>query len=233
MAKTSKILKPSKTSRQSSCDSATMAHQAHNIPWDLLASNLHWCPGGPCHNAIHDLYPRYKPDQGKELTHFARAFAKNIEEHSQCERKKYPAKYDPPKSTDVIIEEKTAAKISPLLGSWRESQRGNYLWADDFACSGDICGHYDKNLKTCRCPLLPHEQRMASAFCKPYDAAPCYRFLDFHRDAYYNLQVLKIMILYGEIDPILRVCAHPEVAIGTWWDVDECGCGVSNTRSYI
>lgn len=41
------------------------------------------------------------------------------------------------------------------------------------------------------------------------------------------------MILYGEIDPILRVCAHPEVAIGTWWDVDECGCGVSNTRSYI
>lgn len=209
------------------CDSVAMAHQAHNIPWDLLASNLRWSPAGSCHGVTHDLYPRFKPDQGKELTHFARAFAKNIEEHSKCERKKYPEKYDPPMSTDVVIEEKTAAKIVSLLRPWRQSLRECSVFRkDEFGCSGEICGHFDN--ADCRCPLLSHEHRIASAFCRPYELAPCYQFLNFHRDGFYNLQVLKVMILYGEIDPILRVCAHPEVAIGTWWEVDECSCGVSD-----
>ena len=42
------------------------------------------------------------------------------------------------------------------------------------------------------------------------------------------MELVKTLIVYGEMEPILRVCAHPDVAIGTWWHIDECGCGVSD-----
>lgn len=147
---------------------------------------------------------RYKPDQRKELTYFARAFAKNIDEHSKCERKKYPKKYDPPKSIDVIIDEKTAARIERLLGSWRQRRRGRYSHRDEFSCEGKICGHYDEDKGECRCPVLPHEHRIASAFCWPYEFEPCYQFEHLHPEGCYNQKVLRSMIMYGEIDPILR-----------------------------
>lgn len=207
-----------------------MAHQAHNIPWDVLASSMYWSPAGPFHGVAHDLYPSFKPDQGKRRTHFARAFAKIVDEHSECARKKYPEKYDPPRSTDVIIEEKTAAKVLSILRPWQQSLEERFIDREEkLSCSGKICGHFDNG--GCRCPLLPHEHRIASAFCRPHGDAPCYQFLDIHFDGFYNLQVLKTKILYGEINPILWACAHPEVAIGTWWEVDECGCGVSDDQA--
>lgn len=202
-----------------------MAHQAHNIPWNLLASNLRWSSAGSCPGAIHDLYPRFKPDQGKELTHFARAFADNVEEHSRCERKKYPEKYDPPESTDVIIGEKTAAKIVPILRSWKQS-------------SGDCSSPQQDPFEipftchvNCDCPPLPHHHRIASAFCRrqgAFDNWCCFYYAIGHPWGSWHHQVLQAMILYGEIDPILRVCAHPEVAIGTWWEGTKCRSRVSD-----
>lgn len=67
--------------------------QAHNIPWSLLASNLEWKTPT---NFATNLYPRMEPTQAKDLTHFVNAFVKNLEDHSVCERKKYPKHYDAP-----------------------------------------------------------------------------------------------------------------------------------------
>jgi hypothetical protein len=43
------------------------------------------------------------------------------------------------------------------------------------------------------------------------------------------MELVKTLIVYGEMEPLLRVCAHPDVAIDSWWHIDECGCGVSDT----
>ncbi|KAB8078781.1 hypothetical protein BDV29DRAFT_152421 [Aspergillus leporis] len=107
-----------------------MAHQAHNIPWSLLASNLLWRPVGSCNCRAANLHPRLKPNQGKELNHFVEAFVRNIDEHSACERRKYPERYDSPDPNDAIVDEDISKKIKPTVRRWRHSFRV------DFTCNG-------------------------------------------------------------------------------------------------
>lgn len=38
-----------------------------------------------------------------------------------------------------------------------------------------------------------------------------------------------MLLLYGEMDTVLRVCAIPDVGLGDWWSVAQCYCGVSTT----
>lgn len=202
-----------------------MAHQAHNIPWTLLASNLRWVPGSCGHCNNYDLHPRFKPNQGQELNHFAKAFAKNVEEHSRCERRKYRDKYDTPGSTDVIVDENTATKIQPTVRRWLKTCKEERPRVDYVCC-------WDKGQSvedpTSQFPALPHEERIASAFCRQYQYTECYAFYRMQSSGYFNMELVKTLIVYGEMEPILRVCAHPDVAIGTWWHIDECGCGVSD-----
>lgn len=201
-----------------------MAHQAHNIPWTLLASNLRWVDGSSKCDVC-DFRPRFKPNQGKELTYFAKAFARNVEEHSICERRKYPEKYDPPSSTTVVVDGKTAAKIRPTVRRWRDdcARRFHETLYD---CDGKSCG-YERG-SNCQCPVIPHEERTVSAFCRHYEYPGCYRFFEQHKAAFFNVELVKTLILYGDMEPILRVCAHPDVAIGSWWDAIDCQCVVSH-----
>jgi hypothetical protein len=94
-----------------------MTHQPHNIPWNLLASNLQRISesGSTCSCKVTNLHPRMKPAQGTEITYFANAFAKNIKEHSKCERRKYPKSYTKPAPTDIIIDKATATLIPPTI----------------------------------------------------------------------------------------------------------------------
>lgn len=48
-----------------------------------------------------------------------------------------------------------------------------------------------------------------------------------HEKAFFNLEVVKTLLLYSEIDPILRVCAHPRVQLERWWTCGGCFCEVS------
>lgn len=80
-------------------------HQDHNIPWNLLASHLkfvhhEYTTSPPTTN----LYPRDKPTQGKELNYFVEALCRTVQQFSQTERAKYPAKF-------------------PNLGTWDESKK--------------------------------------------------------------------------------------------------------------
>ncbi|KAJ5783045.1 hypothetical protein N7457_004819 [Penicillium paradoxum] len=193
-----------------------MAHQAHNIPWSLLASNFHWSTTSRRTHRVTNLYPNMKPNQGKEITHFIEAFIRNIDDHSVCERKKYPATYEPADPTDIILGPEIVQKISPTVRRWRSyGCRGK--------CPSGIC-EVAKSTDVCRCTPIPDEEKKASAFLRPFGPRDCYKFFELNGEAFYNLEVVKTLLLYGEMDTILRVCALPGVNLEKWWCERECMC---------
>jgi hypothetical protein len=192
-----------------------MAHQAHSIPWTLLASHLHLAQG--CQYGVPDLHlrPRRKPTQAKQLTYFAEAFARNVAEYAVCERRKYRDTYAPPAADDVIVDERTARKI----------QRSAHRVQDDLKTQPDYtcwkCWEGQTDRK-CRCPSLPVEERTAAAFLRQHEPNPCYGFYAYNGERFYNVEIVKLLLLYGEMEPVLRVCAHPDVDLEKWWTMQEC-----------
>lgn len=204
-----------------------MAHQAHNIPWNVLASNLKWVTNSECQHMLvrcpdkfkatiktnATLHPRLRPNQGGELSYFVHAFVKTIGEHSTCESAKYPAAYDPPDGQDVVLDDHVVKKISPTF----QRLHLNFNWK--------TCGH--KQNEECRCPI-PDEWREASALLRMrLRNDSCYRFFEVNGAAFVNIELVKMLLLYGEMDPIFRLCAHPDVNLCSWWEVGQCPCEVS------
>lgn len=209
-----------------------MAHQAHNIPWTLLASSLKWAKGEPgngrsqssSHEAT-NLRSRGKPNQGKEIAHFVEAFVRTIDEHSACERKKYPEVYDSPSPEDIILDDRIVAKITPTVRRLRNYRRDSHCLSN--ACWLKYHGH------ECRCIPIPDEVRKMSGFLLSYEENPCYAFFDYNRDAFFRLQLVETLILYGEMDAVLRICAHPEIGLKDWWLLSDCYCNVSRDEGLL
>jgi hypothetical protein len=193
-----------------------MAHQAHNIPWNLLASNLHWRTTSRRAHSVTNLCPRMKQDQGKELTYFIEAFIRNINDHSLCERRKYPSVYEAVDSTEVILDSATVQKIALTVRKWRSYGFGP-------RCPSGICQVAQEE---CQCVPIPNEERMASAFLRPPGPRYGYQFFDWNREGFFNVEVVKTLLLHGEMDTILRVCALPGVSLREWWSNSECMCAV-------
>lgn len=162
-----------------------------------------------------NLYARPASDkkdaENSKLSHFVASFARNINEHSTCERRKYPEKYDPPKPTDVILDDKVVRKINPTVKRWRHE------------LEHEICQDFEEHDPL---PIIPREERKMVAFLRKYESNDCYEFALCNKDAFFNLEIVKTLILYGEMDPVLRVCAHPDVDLATWWSQYSCHCGV-------
>ncbi|CRG91206.1 hypothetical protein PISL3812_08254 [Talaromyces islandicus] len=189
-----------------------MAHQAHNIPWSLLASNLHWSTV----HGVTNLRPSMKPNQGKEITHFIEAFIRTIDDHSACERKKYPSTYEPADPSDVILDSAVVQRITPTVRKWRS-------YGFEGRCPGGIC-KVTEYKEECQCIPIPDEERKASAFLRPPGQRYCYQFFSLNHEAFFNVEVVKTLLLYGEMDAILRVCALPGVGLKNWWSDSECQC---------
>jgi hypothetical protein len=97
-----------------------MAHQAHSLPWNTLASNLkyrishHHGGSNPKHLPLKpDIWPLNKPNQEKELAYFTQAFAKHIQEFSETERAKYPLQQDYKKRARTWIRSKPPTSSEP------------------------------------------------------------------------------------------------------------------------
>ncbi|KJZ73509.1 hypothetical protein HIM_07065 [Hirsutella minnesotensis 3608] len=210
-----------------------MAHQAHNIPWSLLTAHLtptftHDKSGHYRSSSVHlkfDYRLNCKPNQAKDLSHFITAFAKNIEDHTRCERAKYPATYTPPSRGDLFLDDAVAEKIMPSVQRFRRelSHRmgfGNFTERrepqDTSGRPGILCPHVDGSQGFgCGC-ALPYTERIADAFLREYRQNGCYRLAGANGPAFFNVEVLKLLLLYGEMDLILRVCAHPDVDYLEW-----------------
>ncbi|KAH8696549.1 hypothetical protein BGW36DRAFT_321877 [Talaromyces proteolyticus] len=206
-----------------------MAHQAHNIAWHALTSNLKfYSPKSPSKDKPTNLYFQFNPNQTDDIRHFAISFAKNIREHTACERKKYLARFDVPNEDDVLLTDATTQKISPLVYKWRH----RYHW--DLAVPSEtksltspslrrLCTHNDGF--RCRC-AIPFQERKVSSFLRQYTSNRCYEFFKLNTEAFYNIELVKTLLLYREMEPILRVCAHPNVDIEEWQSQAQCYCEV-------
>lgn len=178
-----------------------MAHQAHNIPWHLLANDLEYKEGirndrGPWTN----LFPRLLPGQGERWNHFGRVFAKTILEHVTTERRKWPERYDRLNLDDILISDKTAKNIEPSVLRYR-SDSG---WHGSDFSSPPACPRHRRWSRNpsdpCNCGLSL-EQRRGRYWLVIDDA--CYR------NPTDTLELLNTLILQNEMEPILRLATRP------------------------
>jgi len=201
-----------------------MAHQAHNIPWTVLARNLKWSPSSNCDGRATNLHFRCKPHQGRELTYFVEAVLKNIDEHSKTERKKCAETYNAPAPDDIVLSDDVVRRISPTV--WRLRQRCD-------SCAGleveatynpKLCQHREG--PRCKCPV-PYQERKMASFLRKHVYRGCYQFWNNNKEAFLTAELTKTLLLYGEMDTLLLICAHPEIGLESWWNAFQCQCVVS------
>ncbi|KAI2794764.1 hypothetical protein POX_a01365 [Penicillium oxalicum] len=179
-----------------------MAHGSGRLPWDLIASNLEWRLGSSdaCKCKRTRLHSRMRSTQSEDMTAFAKAFAKAIDEDAIRERAKYP-QYEAPHPEDIIIAESLATRIEHeavewLVGDQRQPLRRRYA----------------------------KEMRKASAFLILPGSNGCYDFDQVNGKGFTALEALKLLIIHNEMEPVLRVCAHKDIALFGWKDVRPCSC---------
>jgi hypothetical protein len=186
-----------------------MAHQPDIIPWHLLVSNLRWSDGksSECACKSTNLHPRARAEEGVELTQFVQAFVKALNAAVKHERAKYP-RYDAPDPSDVLLDERIIQKINPDVIQWRNTRHA-------------IDAEFDKH------PPIPQEMKLASAFFHPRKANDCYQFEEENGKGFFNLEIAKLLIIHGELEPVLRACTRKEFDFKSWEQVAQCGCMVS------
>jgi hypothetical protein len=101
---------------------------------------------------------------------------------------------------------------------WKKELKSSAYSPRDYLCQ------HDGNAE-CQCPV-PHEERRASSFYRSYCRNGCYRFFQDNGKAFFNLELVKTLILYNEMDTIFRVCAYSGMDLRSWWRVARCSCEV-------
>ncbi|PYH97053.1 hypothetical protein BO71DRAFT_481510 [Aspergillus ellipticus CBS 707.79] len=160
-----------------------MAHQARKISWDALTSNLiHRSSTYANAEMASNLYFRFRPEQGKQIGDFTESFIQTLEEQTQCERQKYPNKYNSFKPDDLILDDRIAEKIRPLAYRWRKT--GSWGDADSVKNTRGLCEHTDSD----------------------------------------NFDLVNALLVFGEMDTVLRLCSHPKISLAAWMCERQCYC---------
>jgi hypothetical protein len=167
-----------------------MAHQAHNIPWQSLASNLKFVQDNRRFHWRTDLYPKHDPGQGKQLTYFAKGFARVLEEFSRTERAKYPEEHRALELDEVIISTATEERIKNTVKKYKEKD-------DYYLRSGNSLGLKEKTLPYW---INYPEQVMCERCYGPGHVND-------------SGELLKALLLHGEMDTILNLAAQPNVRL--------------------
>jgi hypothetical protein len=200
-----------------------MAHQAHSIPWNLLATNFEYYFADTSRKGVTNLYPLYRPNQAKDLNCFVAAFCKTIDKHVLVERNKYP-QYEAPEADDVVISDQVARKIIPTVHRFRRSYKRamKARTVNDEYTPNEACCHHEKNdMKRCGCPLPPQDRKM-SAFLHRWQMNACYKFWNRNEDAFLGLETVKTLLLHGEMDSLLHICSHHDVDYADCWIKSQC-----------
>ncbi|KAL3470303.1 hypothetical protein BJX99DRAFT_264360 [Aspergillus californicus] len=216
-----------------------MAHQAYGIRWSTLVANLKYQPQrDPYDETPSDIVFRFKRNQGTGIEHFAISFARNLADYTTTEQTRPERLRNPckaPAPTDVIINDKTAKKINGTVYKWRAAYASKtgypVKWRRGLCphtADGSDAAQPDNPNQAgrgesfkCTCPL-PVSERRASAFLRQYVLNDCYYFHYDNGDAFLNMELVKTLLLYGEMDPLLRICKHPGVDYAQWQDLREC-----------
>lgn len=199
--------------------------QENHIPWNLLTSHLQYifATADDKHKAT-NLFPRFDEDQGKDLNTFVQVLARKIDEAAKLERTKYTEKYDPPDADAILLDDGLVKRISPAAHKLQLWQ-----WTDGKTCTGNfiyrpkLCSHENDDA-SCICPIR-FEERKASSFLRRKKDNGCYEFFEINNLGYLNMEIVKTLLVSGDMEPILRVSAHPENDLETWWCLASCNCG--------
>lgn len=167
-----------------------MAHQAHNIPWKLLSDNFKYRYENQRCSGLTNLFPQETPQTRKDLSYFAKAFARTIEEHSSIERTKYAEVCGPPNDDEEIFSKETAEKVRRTFAYSKES-------------GARIC-----SMRTL------DDRKMSSWLRFRFTSGSGYR----RRLAYDQIEVLKVLMLYNEMDTVLRITSHSAMDLGQAWE---------------
>ena len=187
------------------------------IPWDLLASNLAWIASEDRRREDVRILPKSTPEKNqkrdKDLGNFIDVFVKNIKLESQ-------ASHALTKDTkavqweDVILTDEVVEEI-PLTVEKALYDLGYYFGAR----------YRDSE------SLIPSEERVAFAFLRPWDNHHrCGEFDRVNSSALYNLEIVKIMLLCGQMEGVFPVCRQL-MWFRAWWSMTECPHKVCSSSS--
>ncbi|KAG2022145.1 hypothetical protein GB937_004240 [Aspergillus fischeri] len=199
-----------------------MAHEEHSINWNILAANLnHRSPSYPAADLASNLYFRFKPTQGQEIGSFIESFVRTLGKHTEDERRKYPDRYSPFTPKELVLNDRVAEQIRTLAYRWCKA----YKWPleDKVHMTEGLCRHVDSESFACGCSL-PYHERKAAAFQRSYRRNSCYTFYAENTEVFYNLQVLNALLVLGEMDTVLRLCATPDTNLKESMRVGHCQC---------
>ncbi|KAI9149008.1 hypothetical protein HJFPF1_11052 [Paramyrothecium foliicola] len=207
-----------------------MAHQAHNIPWNVLASNFKWRLSERCNNCATSFHRRSKTTEVKEIKYFINAFASNVRDHANEERRKYPQEYEKPEPEEIVLTGEICKKIMPTVHRWRLG-----LHQREFPYEGNcrfvLCPHSHTEgwNSSCKC-AIPSRARTMKAFLLPYSYRGCYEFFNFvpNKDGFLNLEIFKTLLMHGETDTLLRIFSQPGHHLAQWWSAGLCECEENN-----
>jgi hypothetical protein len=160
-----------------------MAHQAHVLPWQTIADHFKFVYKHKTYHKRTNLYPCFKPGQGKQLQHFARVFARHVNDASTQERKQYPEELLPPEHEEVFIPDSTVKRIAKTV-KWYKT-----IWPGDKLSKAErILPYWLDSFEAIRTTWPLHEVRQ-------------------------SMDLFKTLILYGELEPLLRLAVHPRVRL--------------------
>ncbi|KAF7117371.1 hypothetical protein CNMCM5793_006273 [Aspergillus hiratsukae] len=199
-----------------------MAHEEQNIKWNILAANLiHRSPSYPAADLVSNLYFRFKPTQGQEIGSFIESFVRTLKTHTQDERRKYPDRYSPFAPDELVLNDHVAEQIRPLANRWCKAY--NWPLKETIQETQGLCRHVDSESFACGCSL-PYHERKGAAFQRSYRDNDCYKFFAVNTEVFYNLQVLNALLVLGEMDTVLRLCATPDNNLQESMLVQNCCC---------
>lgn len=200
--------------------------QDNDIPWNLLTDHLQYIFANADDKQVAtNLFARFDEGQGRDLNAFVEILAQIIEEAAKAERRKYTGRYDPPEADAILLDDDLVRRISPIahrLKLWQWNHGGSCT--EDFTYSPKLCSHEDDDA-CCRCPIT-FQERKASSFLRKNKDNNCYAYDQVDNLSILNLEIVKTLLVSGDMEPILRVCAHPENDLESWWYFGACSCGV-------
>lgn len=197
-----------------------MAHQAHALPWQTLADNFKFVYCNKKYKGVTNLYPCFKPGQGKQLQHFAGVFATLLDDFSAQERRKYPNDLVPPTDDEVFIPDPVVTRIAKTVRWYKTRHPMDMYTTPSYQSSSS------------KDPPLPDSERKIPYWVEMTDE--CYCIWPKPR-AHECIELLKTLLLYGEMEPLFRLATHPDLPLPPlysfpweasheygWADVKDC-----------
>ncbi|KAK8038553.1 hypothetical protein PG993_006964 [Apiospora rasikravindrae] len=209
-----------------------MASSEADIPWDLLIANFTYASIHPSahstaylHQHKPDFFPCKRPGQGDDMDQFVNSLAAILTDSAARERKKYPEHHEAVADDDeIVVPDADAVVIAPHLGrchSQFDCDKHPYRKSKSEPLLLGLCAHVD-GTSGCRCALRFGERRM-STFLRPLEKVTgSSDLVERFRDAFLGLEMLKAILIYGDMNTVFRICAHPRVDFLSWWAVLRC-----------